>query len=280
LVTGAGGFVGANLVRAARQRHLNITALLRPSSNAWRLRGEENIIARGDVTDLAVLSHLIQDLQPTVIIHSAVHGGYPTQQNALQTAQTNYISMLNLLVAVEKYVPNAIVLNLGSSSEYGYKSNQMRETDALEPTSVYGASKASASLLARAFALERGLSVFSLRLFSPYGAWESPTRLIPAALSHALNNRDFPMTSGSQGRDFIFMEDVARIIFETNFSELVKGDVLNLGSGIETSVFDAANLAYQVTNSKAQVLRAAIPDRNNDSFRSRWQADISHAQVR
>ncbi len=231
------------------------------------------------MTDVNVLTDLIQETKPTVIIHSATHGGYPTQQDAFQIAQTNYMSVLNLLLAIQRHAPKAVMLNLGSSSEYGLKHEPMRETDLLEPNSVYGASKAAAGLLARAFARERGLAVFSLRLFSPYGAWEDPTRLVPSALTHALTNIDFPMTSGRQGRDFIWIEDVNRIILETDFSELTRGEVFNLGSGIQTSVFDAVNLIYRLTNSSARVLRGAIPDRDTDSFDSRWQADITHAQA-
>jgi nucleoside-diphosphate-sugar epimerase len=278
LVTGAGGFVGANLVRAINKRGFDVVGLLRPGSNAWRLQGLEHTIARGDVTNGDALAGLIREFKPTVIIHSATHGGYATQQDAHRIAHTNYTSILNLLLAVQEHMPETIVLNLGSSSEYGSKREPMRETDMLEPNSVYGASKAAAGLLARAFAKERGVAVFNLRLFSPYGAWEDPTRLVPSALSHALANLDFPMTSGRQGRDFIWMDDVSRIILESDFSNLAKGAVFNLGSGVQTSVFDAACLAYHVTGSSARVLRGAIPDRSHDSFDSLWQADIAHAQ--
>lgn len=277
LVTGAGGFVGANLVQAALSLNNSVVALVRPQTDTWRLIQTPAKLERVDLLDMDALQQVIHAFQPNLIIHSATHGGYPNQKDQTRIAQTNYLTAFNLLNAMLKVCPSATLLNLGSSSEYGTKHEPMKETDLLEPNSLYGASKAAATLLTRAFALEHGLQTFSIRLFSPYGAWEDPNRLIISAIQKALEHHDFPMTSGVQGRDFIFIDDVSRILLSTDFSELPTGAVFNLGSGTETCIFDVVSLIYQITKSRGQVLRGAIPDRQHDSFQSRWQADVSEA---
>lgn len=55
----------------------------------------------------------------------------------------------------------------------------MKESDLLEPLGDYAVSKAAATLFCRSEALQKGLPIVTLRVFSPYGPWDDPQRLIP-----------------------------------------------------------------------------------------------------
>ena len=275
VVTGASGFIGSNIIHALFNAGVEAHAFVRERSNLWRLQPviEKIHLHYVDLLDEKSTVRSLQRVMPTDIIHAAVYGGYPFQKDAATIIRTNAIGFQNILTALE-LLNGATLINLGSSSEYGFKQFPMRETDLLEPYSIYGASKAAATIIGRAYALEHGLKIHTLRLFSPYGYWEEPSRLIPSAIVHALKNKDFHMTAGTQGRDFIFIEDVARVIIKTDFSALPPGGVYNLGAGIEVNVYEVVRLIFRLVHTKGKIIRGSLQARGNDS-KTPWRADMS-----
>ena len=70
-------------------------------------------------------------------------------------------------------------VHAGSSSEYGFKDHPPGEKEWLEPNSYYAVGKAAATLLCRYVGEARRLRTATLRLYSVYGPWEDPGRLVP-----------------------------------------------------------------------------------------------------
>src|SRR5438093_151347 len=70
-------------------------------------------------------------------------------------------------------------IHAGSSSEYGTNSAGPEENGSLEPNSHYAASKVSASYIIQYYANFKSINALNLRLYSVYGYWEEPDRLIP-----------------------------------------------------------------------------------------------------
>src|SRR5437867_1790981 len=88
---------------------------------------------------------------------------------------------------------------------------RMRSTDLLEPRTDYAVAKAAATLLCQAEA-RRGLPVTTVRVFSAYGPWEEPTRLVPYVMGCCYRGEDPRCTAGLQPRDFIYADDVLRLL--------------------------------------------------------------------
>ena len=147
LVTGAGGFVGANLVRRLLGDGHRVDAIVRPGSDDWRLQGlgdELLSVHEVDLREPDPLVELVEQLRPQWIFHLATHGAYSSQQDVQQIFETTVAGTENLLEACLSAGFEAFV-NSGSSSEYGYKDHAPAESEELEPNSHYAQAKAQAS---------------------------------------------------------------------------------------------------------------------------------------
>ena len=82
----------------------------------------------------------------------------------------------------------------------------------LIPTNAYGASKAAASLAAKALCIERKIELAILRVFHVYGPGDHPNRFWASLVKSAKDGKDFEMTEGAQIRDFQHVRDTVRQI--------------------------------------------------------------------
>lgn len=231
-ITGASGFVGANLVRHLDPMH-EVFAITR-NVNAWRLSTKFNLINL-DIRRREPLLDFIRKVKPDVLIHCATYGGYNFEKETREIIETNIIGSLNVLEAC-KQIP--IVINVGSSSEYGIKDRPMKEDDTTAPVTSYAMTKALQSELFSS----AGRSV-TLRLFSVYGYYEEKHRLIPYIVYSFLKNKKAILSNEKSMRDFVFIEDVmnAFSLVIQKYEDINKGEVFNVGSGMQSSVRDVAD---------------------------------------
>jgi nucleoside-diphosphate-sugar epimerase len=126
LVTGAGGFIGANLVRYLLAKGHEPLATVRPDGRSWRLDDIAGEICRPevDLRDVEAVQRLVGELRPDVIFHLAAHGAYSWQDD-LQTMLDVNVRCTAALLAGARSV-DAAVVHAGSSSEYGYKDHPPR----------------------------------------------------------------------------------------------------------------------------------------------------------
>src|SRR5580704_8577485 len=103
VVTGAGGFIGANLVRTLIGNKYIVHAITRPESKLWRLQDiTENIhIHPIGLDDKKSLQKLMKQISPFAIFHLATYGAYPSQQDADQMIKTNINGTYNLLESIK-----------------------------------------------------------------------------------------------------------------------------------------------------------------------------------
>jgi nucleoside-diphosphate-sugar epimerase len=244
LVTGAGGFVGANLVRRLLVDGCDLVALVRPGGDPWRLQGIDVDVVEGDVRD---------DLPGgfDLVFHLAAHGAYSWQQDEGVIHDTNVGGTENALRAGRR------VVVAGSSSEYGLKPYAPSEDEPLEPNSAYAAAKAEATALAVA----RGAVV--LRLYSAYGPWEEPNRLIPTLLARGLAGKLPPLVSPGVARDFVHVDDVCEAFVRG--ADAQPGRVFNVGSGRQTTVADVVEAARRLLDLDVEPEWGSMPDRRWDT---------------
>lgn len=278
LVTGAAGFVGACAVRELLRRGHQVHALVRPQSDDWRLRPvrTELHVHGGDLADAAAVRRVVQAVRPRAVVHLATHGAYEAQDDARAILRTNVFGTLNLLEAsVEAGV--AAFVNAGSSSEYGFKSAPMREADVLEPNSFYAVGKAAQTHLCRLLARRSRMGIAVFRLFSVYGPWEEPTRLIPTLLRRARVGLPLCMTAPRTARDFVYVDDVLDALLNLSAVSRLRGEVVNLGTGVETTLETVVATVQRLLGDRSPVHWGAMADRHWDS--TRWVADPSRARA-
>src|SRR5206468_2482049 len=121
----------------------------------------------------------IRAARPEWVFHLAAHGAYSWQTDLDRIMNTNFLATVQLIDACRAADCEAFV-HAGSSSEYGFKASAPSEADALEPNSDYAVAKAAATSYGQLVARRDGFRAVTLRLYSVYGAFEDPRRLMPA----------------------------------------------------------------------------------------------------
>jgi nucleoside-diphosphate-sugar epimerase len=237
LVTGAGGFVGANLVRRLRHDGHEVHATSRPSGDHSRLAGLDDVIVHEVNLGLpGAAGALVSDVSPEWIFHLAAHGAYSWQTDSRQICQANVLATMELVDAAERHSVKAFV-HAGSSSEYGFRDHAPDEHERPEPNSAYAVTKAAATMYCSHRANAGGLPAVTLRLYSVYGAYEDSRRLVFALIRHGLEGRLPPLVSPETARDFVYVQDVCdALVLAAEKAAERAGEIYNVGSGHQTTL--------------------------------------------
>ncbi|MCK5603111.1 GDP-mannose 4,6-dehydratase [Candidatus Pacearchaeota archaeon] len=275
LITGVAGFIGANLVRRLIQAGGEIHAIVRERTNLWRIKEvlTKLTLHRVDLLDFEELQQTVNRINPEIIIHLAKHG--PSPEDRWETLETNIIGTSNLL-EVTSSLNYQCFIHTGTSLEYGPKSQPMTESDILEPSTFFGVTKASATMLCQQFAKARGRPIVILRPFMVYGYWDVPTNLIPTAIRAAMRKEKLALTPPGYRRDWVFIEDVIEAYLLTIQAENIAGEIINMGSGEQWSNEEIVDMVQDVYGQKIEVQVGAYSPRSFDT--THWVADIQKAR--
>lgn len=275
-ITGATGFVGANLVRKSLVEGAEVSINIRKSSDTWRIRDllRDVSVVYADLTEYEKMNDALTVIQPDVIFHTAVYGGNAAQNDTGKIIESNICGTVNLLRCCKNTRCNLLV-NTGSSSEYGIKKTDMKESDILEPVTDYGVSKATATLFCQKAARTDNLPVITLRLFSPYGPYEQKSRLVPSVIFAALQKKCPHISSRDFVRDFIYIEDVMGAYRTVLDFENPCGQIFNIGSGVQQTVGTVTDIIINELGNEV-TYETGLP-RAWAEEPPCWQADISKA---
>ncbi len=279
LVTGGTGFVGTNLVRRLLADGHEVHLLVRRGYRDWRVKSIRDSIRLHEVNLLEVeqVQCVVKNIRPEWIFHLAVYGAYSSQRNLHQMIDTNIIGTVNLVNACIQVGFEAFV-NTGSSSEYGFKAFSPAEDEWLEPNSHYAVTKATATHFCRYTAQNHNLYIPTLRLYSVYGPYEEPTRLIPTIIIKGLDKTLPPLVNPDIAHDYIYVDDVTEAYIQVaSAPNQERGVVYNIGSGTQTSLREVVNLAQDVLEITDQPVWGSMEDRHWDT--STWVANSHKIQT-
>lgn len=275
LITGASGFVGANLARKMIQEGHRVYLLLRPGFASWRIEEIKKEVNIGlvDLTDEKRLTSIVKQIKPDWVFHLATHGAYSYQTDIEQMIATNIRGTVNLLQASFKAGVKALV-NISSSSEYGYNSYRPSEREPVTPNSEYAATKAAGTLWCGYFGEKYHMYVPTLRLYSVYGPFEQPGRLMPTLLRHIHEGKLPPLVNPNVARDFIYVDDVITAMLRVVKKRNQKwGPIYNVGSSKQTRLKQLVKLVRKMWRIKAKPEWSTMKDRQWDT--TRWRANIN-----
>jgi dolichol-phosphate mannosyltransferase len=272
LVTGAGGFVGAGVTRRLVEQGHEVTALLGPGADLWRLSdlGVSVTPVEVDLREQDAVAQAFRTARPEWVFHLAAHGGYSWQTDRRRIFESNVLGTISVLEGAEAG-GSEVVLIAGSSSEYGVKDHAPTESEQLEPNSDYAVAKAAATLLASHLGRERGLPVATLRLYSVFGPFEEPGRFIPTLVVHALRGELPPLVDPSIARDFVYLDDVVDAFLLAAARGVTPGDVFNVGTGVETTIAEAVDAARRTLGVEVAAQWGSMGARDWDTHR--WVSD-------
>jgi UDP-glucose 4-epimerase len=258
LITGAAGFLGSSLANhLAREGH-QVRGLDDLSTGDPKVLAPDVHFTRGDVSDRPKLWTLLQDVD--VVYHLAARVSvqesilYPRDYNAVNVGGT-----VALMEAMRDVGVQRVVL-ASSGAVYGdMNDGSLKESDIPNPRSPYAVSKLSAEYYVRTIGTLWKMETVSLRIFNAYGPNQHLPPSHPPVVLHYLKQalRGGTLVAhgeGSQTRDYIYVDDVVSAMVAAATAPNINGLVINVGSGVETSIKDLIRNVLDVTDSKANVV--------------------------
>lgn len=257
LITGATGFIGANLVRFLLSKGHEITAIIRnsPEEETWRI---------AELTKLKIIYYedLFSDFQRArqlrnidTCIHLASYGVNYNDRDIVEIVRGNIDLSLNVIKLCDKAEIGRIIM-FGSAMEYGNSTNSISEDFAVDPTSIYGAAKASSVIMARTFAGSLGIGLAVIRPFGIYGPYEGFHKVIPQMIRACLVNESLGLTQGEQVRDYLYVEDLCNAVELILRKATVEfKSIFNVCSGTGVTIRDIGKEILHLTGKSDNILR-------------------------
>lgn len=242
LVTGAGGFIGAALLKALLAVRSDVYGIVRKPN--WRLFDVEPIQLRFiNLENSSELNSCLSEVKPRTIFNLSAHGAYPDQNN--------FESITRINLSSTKWLADWCSLNqcglihAGTSSEYGTNCSAPSEVDICRPNSAYAVTKLAATQMLELVCGSSNLSATVLRLYSVYGPMEEPKRLIPTLIRLGRQGQLPPFSPKEVTRDFVYIDDVVNAFIVSAITQIgIPGfRVFNICSGDAVSMEQVANVA-------------------------------------
>ncbi|MGB4595396.1 MAG: NAD-dependent epimerase/dehydratase family protein [Anaerolineaceae bacterium] len=277
LITGGAGFIGAALSnRLARQGH-SVRALDDLSTGDPSGLVPQVEFIKGDVNDKPLLWTLLRDVDCVFHLAALVSvpesSLFPSEYNRINVAGT-----VNLMEAIRDAKVKRIVF-ASSGAIYGKLDHiPYKETDEVLPGSPYAVSKLAAEYYIKEISNEAGVEAVILRIFNAYGPGQriplSHPPIIANYLLHAITNGSIVIHGdGTQTRDYVYIDDVVNALATSSTATGVDQQIINIGSGVETSVLELVRQVRDVTQRRPEEI--FNPHKSGGS--SRMVADISKA---
>lgn len=277
-VTGAGGFIGANLVRAFLLRGDKVHVLSRPGSSQWRLAEVKSKIKRHNVeiNDRSGILKLIKKIKPKQVFHLAQYGGNTNETDAAMIEKVMIAGTGAIFDACAETESVKAVVNAGSFLEYGEKYAPIKENMLLEPSTAYGCAKAWGTLYGQYLVKQKNILITTLRPTFVFGPWQQSGRFMTNTILSCINGQPIKISNPKIVRDFIFVDDVVKA-FIAAADKPCPGEAINIGFGRQMTLKNTAEIILKESKTKTGI-EYGILGRSYDSAKIVWQADISKAK--
>jgi NAD dependent epimerase/dehydratase len=275
LITGADGFIGSHLTELLLKKNISVVALAQYNSfNNWGwledIPSQDNLdIVTGDIRDSNYCRQVCSGVD--IVFHLAaliaIPYSYKSQESFIDTNVKGTLNMCR--AALDSGVKR--FLHTSTSEVYGTAQYvPIDEKHPLQPQSPYSASKIGADAIAMSFYHAFGLNVSVARPFNTYGPRQSARAVIPTIITQiASGAREIKLGDVFPTRDFSFVEDTCRGIYElANCTEAI-GKTVNIGSNTEISIEDVFNLIRDLMHSEAVLVhdRQRTRPENSEVYR-------------
>lgn len=252
LLTGASGFLGRHIVGAFSARgDVKLAALVRPHSS---LENDKSpLLEKLEYRDFSAMTAHVRGFKPDVIIHLACD--YGRRENSLSNMiECNIALGVHLITAASKLNKPVMFFNAGTGLDDGL--------------SLYAAMKRSFVTIAKTFVRpEVALSFCNLELQQFYGRGDCVSKF-PSFVFNSLQNNvpEMALTSGTQRRDFIYIDDLVSAIelLVHQRTKLGSFESIEVGTGFAITVREFCETAKAVISSVTHLNFGVVPLREGE----------------
>jgi len=287
LVTGAGGFIGSQLVEALLAAGAHVRAFIRYTSRGDpgflnlipAERSKQVEVISGDLRDMRAVYDAARNCELVYHLGALISIPYSYRHPA-EVAEVNFMGTLNVLMACRELGLPRLV-HTSTSEVYGTaRRAPIDEEHPLQGQSPYSASKIGADKLAESFYSAYGLPVVTVRPFNTYGPRQSARAVIPTIITQALAMNTIHLGSTTTIRDFTYVDDTVNGFLYTAMAKSVEGDTFNLGTGESVTIGELAEKIIQKVGNPVKVEVDASRLRPEKSEVMRLLSDNSLARER
>ena len=279
LITGAAGFLGSALANKLFADGHKVHAFDNLSTGDPKALHPDIPLTRGDLSDRTKLWKVLQEtdcvyhLAARVLVPESIL--YPSDY-----AKVNVLGTVSLMEAMRDVGVKRVVL-ISSGAIYGDQQIQPLSENAIpSPRSPYAVSKLAAEYYVRTIGTLWGMETVCLRVFNAYGPGQQmpPTHapVITSFMRQATQQGTIVINgTGEQTRDYVYLDDVVSAMTVASTAD-VNNLIINIGSGMETSIRELLRLILEVTGGHPQV----VENPRNEGGPSRMCADLTLAKTK
>lgn len=284
LVTGAGGFIGSQLVERLVELGAEVRGFFRYTSGGglgWIEHADADIRKAldpvlGDLRDADAVQRAVQGTD--LVFHLGALIGIPySYVHPRETFDTNVAGTFNVVTAVRDHDVSLLV-HTSTSETYGTATYvPIDEKHPLQAQSPYSATKIAADKLAESFHHSFAVPLTTVRPFNTYGPRQSPRAVIPTIASQALHGASVVLGNLTPIRDFTYVADTVEGFIRAATVAAI-GQTFNLGSGEEISIGGLVELVGEILGKELRVEHDPRRDRPEASEVDRLLADNTRAR--
>jgi UDP-glucose 4-epimerase len=275
VITGGAGFIGSHVADAycAAGHDVLVIDSLWEHGGGRRANLPENVsLVHMDIRDEAI-GRVFADFAPEIVSHHAAqHSVAISTRDPVYDAQINVIGLLNVLEFAQKSGVRKVIF-ASSGATFGTPEKlPITDETPQHPTSPYGITKMVAEDYLRFYTASRDLDFTALRYGNVYGPRQDPNGeagVISIFIGRFLAREPVRIDwDGEQTRDYVFVQDVARV----NLAALDRGSggCYVIGTGVRTSVNQIYHQLVELTGFQAPVERG--PQRPGDARDAQFDA--------
>ncbi|MBN2288958.1 MAG: SDR family oxidoreductase [Candidatus Glassbacteria bacterium] len=286
LVTGADGFIGSHLTEYLVEQGHSVRAFVfynAFNSWGWLDHSDPGIkkkleVFPGDIRDPQRVREAVKGCD--LVFHLAALIAIPySYHSPASYIDTNVKGTLNILEAASE-LGTLKVIHTSTSEVYGTaRSVPISEEHPLQPQSPYSASKTGADQIAMSFYYSFDTPVAIIRPFNTFGPRQSARAVIPTVITQiAGGNTQIKLGALKPTRDFNYIEDMVQGFIAVAESDATPGEVINFGTGQETSIGDLAGMISGLMGASVELIPEDRRIRPEKSEVERLCADNSKAR--
>lgn len=254
LITGGAGFIGSHIVDELINNSYNVIVADNLSTGRMENINNSAIFYNIDIKDKTRLETLFINNKIKYIIHLAAQAsvGY-SMKYPICDANENIISSLNLIELAKKYNIKKLIVS-STAAVYGEPQYlPIDENHNANPSSYYGLSKLTMEKYIELSNIDYIIFRFS-NVYGPRQIPEGEAGVVSIFMDYFINNNEINIFGdGNQTRDFIYVKDIAKILFLCIKNDNITKEIINISSNVSISINELYEKLKHITKKDLKV---------------------------